>query len=308
MNQSKRVTVLLSTYNGAPYIGEQLDSILNQSYKNIKIIVRDDGSKDGTQDVLKEYESKGLIQAICGENMGVTKSFFWLLANAGEADYYSFAEQDDVWLPNKLERAIEHLEKVDNTIPQIFASAYDYYDSQMKFIGKGPQIAHPNSLVRTLVVTQIYLGFTMVVNPVTKKLIDESDTVNMELKCYHDYWLTLMGLSLGNIIYDPVVTIKYRRHENNVSTLKTSFWEIQKERIQKFLFGKELQSYQDSIYDFYKLYKGRMKEKDRKKFRLFINKKYSLKKAIKKCFYPERYRDKWLDEIGLRVFCLIGKI
>jgi glycosyltransferase involved in cell wall biosynthesis len=309
MNQTKMVTVLLSTYNGAPYIGEQLDSIINQSYKNIKIIVRDDGSKDGTQDVLREYEEKGLIQAIYGDNMGVTKSFFWLLANAGEADYYSFAEQDDVWLPQKLERAIERLEKEDNNIPQIFASAYDFYDSQMKFIGPGPRITHPNSLVRTLVVTHIYLGFTMVINPATKKLIDDSDTVNMELSCYHDYWLTLIGLSLGNIIYDPEVTIKYRRHENNVSTFKTDFWEIQKDRIQKFIFGNELKSYQDSSIDFYKLYRGLMKEEVRKKFRLFMkHRRYSMKIALKKCFYPERYRDSWFDEIGLRIFFLTGKM
>lgn len=308
MKQSKKVVVLLSTYNGADYLKEQLDSLINQSYKNIEIIVRDDGSKDGTPEILREYENKNLIRVMYGENVGLNKSIFTLIKEAGEADYYSLAEQDDVWLPQKLERAVEHLEKEDNDLIQIYTSGYDYYDSNMKFIGKGPRLAYPRSLVRTLVVTHIYLGFTMVLNATTKRFIDESKVVDMKLSCYHDYWLTLMGLSLGNIVYDSAVTTKYRRHESNISTFKTSFWAIQKDRFQKFIFGDELKGYFTANHDFYELYKDKMSAKNRRYFELFDNRKYSIGKAIKKCFLRERYRDSWFDEIGLRLLFIFGKM
>ena len=93
----KKVNVLLSAYNGEKYIREQIESILEQSYKNIEIYVRDDGSKDGTLTILKEYEERGLIHLEAGKNVGFVKSFEWLIANGGEADYYAFSDQDDFW-------------------------------------------------------------------------------------------------------------------------------------------------------------------------------------------------------------------
>ena len=308
MENKKKVIVLLSTYNGASFLREMLDSIIGQSYENIEIVVRDDGSKDGTQDILKEYESKNLIHVIYGENVGMNRSFFGLLKDAEGADYYSFAEQDDIWFPENVARAVEHLENEDNHIPQLYTGAFDFYDSEMKYIAKGPRYTHPKSLVRTLVLSQIYLGFTMVINEEMKKLIDESDTLNLNMSCYHDYWLSLLGLSLGNIVYDPVATVKYRRHENNVSTFKNNFWAIQKGRFQRFLFGNELKAYCESNEYFYELYKDKMGEENRKSFELFIKKRYNFKKAIKKCFFPERYRDSLFDEIGLRLLFLIGKM
>ena len=72
---SKKVNVLLSAYNGEKYIKEQIDSILNQSYSNVELYVRDDGSKDGTLAIVREYEEKGLLHLEAGENVGFVKSF-----------------------------------------------------------------------------------------------------------------------------------------------------------------------------------------------------------------------------------------
>ena len=92
---SKKVNVLLSAYNGEKYIKAQIDSILNQSYPNVELYVRDDGSKDGTLAIVREYEEKGLLHLEAGENVGFVKSFEWLIANGGEADYYAFSDQED---------------------------------------------------------------------------------------------------------------------------------------------------------------------------------------------------------------------
>ena len=104
--KDKKVAVVLSTYNGEKYVKEQLDSILKQTYKNVEIIVRDDGSKDSTVEIIKEYQEKHKnIKLVVGENLGFIKSFFELLKIA-EADYYSYADQDDIWVKNKIELAV----------------------------------------------------------------------------------------------------------------------------------------------------------------------------------------------------------
>ena len=90
----KKVQVLLSTYNGEKYLKEQLDSIIAQKGVDVHILARDDGSKDDTIKILEGYEN---IDIIKGSNIGVCKSFFELINKSGEYDYYSFADQDDVW-------------------------------------------------------------------------------------------------------------------------------------------------------------------------------------------------------------------
>ena len=103
----------MSTYNGEKYLREQIDSILNQDYPEISLLIRDDGSTDGTVDILKEYAQKYRdIDYYVGENLGVQNSFFDLMKRADKrAYYYAFADQDDVWLPGKIKRAIELLER-----------------------------------------------------------------------------------------------------------------------------------------------------------------------------------------------------
>ena len=97
--ENKKVAVIMSTYNGERFIREQLDSILNQTYKNIEVVVRDDGSKDKTVEIVKEYMEKySNIVLYQGENLGFIKSFFELL-NLAEADYYSYADQDKTEAP-----------------------------------------------------------------------------------------------------------------------------------------------------------------------------------------------------------------
>ena len=91
----EKVVVLLSSYNGGKYIKEQIESILAQSYKNVELFIRDDGSKDDTVKILKTYEHNPRIRVFYGENIGFFASFLWLLNNSVQADYYAFADQDD---------------------------------------------------------------------------------------------------------------------------------------------------------------------------------------------------------------------
>lgn len=113
----KTVAVLMATYNGERFLREQLDSLLNQKDVTVKILVRDDNSKDSTVSILEEYKSKSLLQWYTGEHLGVEKNFLDLLRHAPEADYYAFCDQDDVWDDNKLSVAINHLRNLDLNKP-----------------------------------------------------------------------------------------------------------------------------------------------------------------------------------------------
>ena len=111
----KNVTVLMSTYNGETYLKEQIDSILAQEGIRVKLLVRDDGSKDSTQQILDDYSKRGLLEWYKGENLKSARSFMNLVDTVSlDADYYAFSDQDDFWEKDKLSRAIDMLNQFDD--------------------------------------------------------------------------------------------------------------------------------------------------------------------------------------------------
>ena len=108
----EKIDILMATYNGEKYLKEQIESILNQTYKNIRLIISDDASKDSTPQILEEYRKKdSRIEIYLNkENRGVVKNIEFLLEKV-EDEFYMLADQDDVWLPLKVEKSIETLKK-----------------------------------------------------------------------------------------------------------------------------------------------------------------------------------------------------
>lgn len=102
-----KCVVLMASYNGIPFISEQIDSILSQAEVDVRLFVRDDGSSDGTRDLLQRYADEGSLTLLTGENLGPALGFLTLLRNAPEADYYAFSDQDDIWDSDKLITAIK---------------------------------------------------------------------------------------------------------------------------------------------------------------------------------------------------------
>ena len=112
-----RLTVLMSTYNGEKYLRNQLDSILAQQLPEgmeLKVVVRDDGSTDSTLAILEEYtkNNNDKVSYYIGENLKPARSFWHLVHNCEQSDYYSYSDQDDVWFPDKLSRAINAIERI----------------------------------------------------------------------------------------------------------------------------------------------------------------------------------------------------
>ncbi|BBF44260.1 alpha-L-Rha alpha-1,3-L-rhamnosyltransferase [Lachnospiraceae bacterium KM106-2] len=300
----KKVNVVMSTYNGEAYVREQLDSILNQTYPNIHIYVRDDGSKDQTVAILKEYEKIGKITLLQGENKGFIYSFFDTLEKSGEADYYSFADQDDIWLPEKISYAVEKLEKAKENIPVLYFSNYDFYNQDMEFKEHCETHAVGASFTNSIV-DCISLGFNTVINKCTRDMIIKDMP---KFCCGHDWWSYMICTGMGEVIYDTRYTVKYRRHDNNVSPGGMSFFKLQVWRFKKFFKDDYFNKVREQIREYQRIYGNQLKLEDQKMLALFGANSYHFTKAIRKVFYGKKFRQSLPDEILVRVIFLMGKL
>lgn len=300
-NKEKKVAILLSTYNGEKYVREQLASFLNQTYRNIEIIIRDDGSKDGTVKILKKYvETHKNIKLVEGKNLGFIKSFFELL-KLGKADYYAYADQDDVWLPNKIELAVNSLNKLDDEKPNMAFSNVDYHDVEMNFMGHGEEhktYSFTNSLYEC-----VSQGMTMVINQKARDMILD----NIPTECmFHDWWTYMICSGMGNVAYDDVVTVKYRRDKKNATVEGQGFFAILMWRI-KNLFGKNgFIKIRIQQLEFKKSFYNKISDENKKILDVFVQEKYNFFKALKKAFYPKKIRRKITADIAVRILFVLG--
>lgn len=299
----KKVAILLSTYNGEKYLREQIDSILNQTYQNFELVVRDDGSKDSTIDIIKEYIEKSdkEITLLQGKNLGFIKSFFELLKHS-DADYYSFADQDDIWFPNKIELAVNSLNKLDNSRPNMAFSNVDYYDTEMNFIGNGDSKEKVPSFLNSLYEC-INQGMTMVINRTTRDYIIK----NIPEKCFfHDWWTYMICTAFGQVVQDDVVTVKYRRAKTNATVEGQGMLTLLKWRIKKLFLGDGMKDIKKQITIFKNTFYNELSNDNKKIIDTFEGEKYNFFKALKKAFYPKKIRRKIIDDLSIRILFLVG--
>ena len=298
---NKKVAVIMSTYNGEKFIKDQMDSILNQTYKNIDIIVRDDGSKDKTKDIVKEYQkTNNNIILYEGENLGFIKSFFELLKLV-DADYYAYADQDDIWIENKIELAVNSLNKLDNSKPNMAFGNSDYYDENMNLIGYGDKNKKYSFLMSLF--SCVSQGMTMTVNKKTRDMIIE----NMPKTCFfHDWWTYILCVGLGNVAYDNVTTVKYRRRKENATSEGQGYFRLIVWRVKNLLIKNGMKDIKRQMINFKDFYYEDLSDENKRILDLFSNEKYNFFKALKKAFYMKRIRSKLLDDLMLRIIFLLG--
>ncbi len=210
----KVITILMSTYNGERFLEKQLTSINRQSLSkkeySIRLFVRDDGSSDRTIDILNSWKEKLSIDIVVGNNIGARESFFALLCDAPESDYYAFCDQDDIWDENKLERAIACVD-ADRTL---YFSNVRYIDEYDKPLGENLLCQEFNFTLTRLLMCNPANGCSMVWNRGLQKLIKDVpyDTFTM-----HDEYLCTIATLFGNVVYDSLPTMGYRVHGSNVT-------------------------------------------------------------------------------------------
>lgn len=239
------IDILLATYNGEKYIKEQIESILNQTYKNIKLIISDDCSKDSTSKILKEYEKKDdrIKLYIQQENLGVVKNIEFLLKKV-ENKYYMLSDQDDVWLPQKVEKSLEKLkqenadlvfgdlEVVNKDLKTIYPSFGDFMLLNKKI----------NKYINSNKLNYLYNCVTGCTILAKKETIEKIIPLPQKSKyLIHDHWIGLMVSIYGKVAYIPEKYIKYRQHGNNqVGTDKISHGFKKIEQVRKLFINVKL--------------------------------------------------------------------
>lgn len=221
------IDVLLATYNGEKYIKEQIDSILDQTYENIRLIISDDCSKDKTQEILKEYEKKDnrIELYIQEKNLGVVKNIEFLLKQV-KNKYYMLSDQDDIWLPEKIEKSLETL--LENNADLVFGDLEvvnqdlkTMYPSFGDFMLLNKKIHKYINSNRLNYIYNCVTGCTILAKKETIQKILPLPKKSKYL--IHDHWIGLMTSIYGKVAYMPEKYIKYRQHGNNqVGTDKIS--------------------------------------------------------------------------------------
>lgn len=217
-----KVNILMSTYNGQQFLAEQIRSIQDQSYTDWTLFIRDDGSSDNTKEILKDFERQDgrihLIDSDKSDNLGVIKSFHKLV-NHDRADYYFFSDQDDVWLPNKLELSLKEAQNYLADLPLMVYMDLKVVNQDLEIMTESmvkSQSHHANTeLVQELTENTVTGGVAMI-NHALAEMWQETDDILM-----HDWYLALLASAFGNLVFIDQPGELYRQHSDNVLGART---------------------------------------------------------------------------------------
>lgn len=212
------VLILLAVYQGKEYLEEQLASFARQTVKQVHVLAFDDGSTDGSMDILGEAKrawGKGIFQIAQGPQKGVEENFRSLVLNTGiEADYYAFSDQDDIWDNDKLEKAIGYHPDMKSGQPHVYGSRTRTADRAGNPTGLSPLFSKPPSFENALV-QSIAGGNTMVMNRAAQGLLRKA--AKRVGFVSHDWWVYQIITGAGGVFhYDGEPHISYRQHGGNL--------------------------------------------------------------------------------------------
>jgi glycosyltransferase involved in cell wall biosynthesis len=216
------VDILLATHNSEKYLAQLLDSLLTQMYRDIRILVSDDASQDGTIVILRKY-IKAYANIVPLENEmplgGAKQNFFWLTEHS-TSEYAMFADHDDMWLPNKVADTLALMQEAETKYgkdtPILAHTDLEVVDADLKTIA--PSMMHAQRLngeivqLNRLLVQNHVTGCTSMVN---RALLGRLKYGSLEPIIMHDWWLALVASAFGRIVFLNKPTVKYRQHAGN---------------------------------------------------------------------------------------------
>ncbi len=225
------IDILMATYNGERFIGEQIESIRGQTCAVWRLLVSDDCSTDTTLDVLRRYAAAdGRIQVVSqGVRHGGAKANFFSLMEKSAAPYVMFCDQDDVWLPRKVEKTLAAMRKIEGSAsgdaPLLVFTDMKVVDGQLNVIAESFEKFSSIEPARTsfphVLAQSLGAGCTMMVNAAARDLALKVQ--NLDDVIMHDWWLTLLASAFGRIGYLNEPTSLYRRHGfNEIGALEYS--------------------------------------------------------------------------------------
>lgn len=225
----EKINILMPTYNGRLYLRKQLDSILNQTFSDFRLFISDDASTDSTLKILKEYEEKDKRIEIYGhqKNIGIAANMEFLIGKV-RSEYFMFADQDDVWEPDKIEKTFNKMKETDSDLVYTDVEVTDSRlkttaPSYWKLKGFENKIKKYNNF-ESLYLNNYVTGCTMLIK---SKWINEFLPLPQNSKyILYDYWIALVISQNGKMSYVDKPTMKYRQHKKNQVGSKTKSEEL----------------------------------------------------------------------------------
>lgn len=306
-----RIQILLSSYKGERYITEQLNSISSQTQATWTIRLRDDGSSDRTWEIIQAWQAKFVDRMFSEKalNVGVITSFFELIKQADETvDYFCFCDQDDVWLPKKMERAIARLSKVEKGVPAMIFTSTQLVDADLNALGIWPEKPLKDPSFYNALIQNIAVGATVTFNRAALQLV-RSHMPNTNYVLMHDWWLYLCVSAFGEVLYDPEPSILYRQHGNNTVGGETSKLGKLKKKWASFRKHRGSHKLVAQAIEFNRLYAAKLQDPDKlQQLEWFIAPRGSLKKRLKYLKNTKLYRQSGMENLLFRFLILIKYI
>lgn len=237
----KTVSIAMTTYNGERFLRQQLDSLYAQTMLPDEVIVCDDGSTDGTIDILKEYgQSKGLKYYLNERSLGVNANFYKAISLC-ECDYIAICDQDDIWLPPKIELSYKKLIEIDDGKPSVVSTKHNDIDSEGNIINEISSHPDKDDYITNLTGHGNSQGCTMMFNrPLIDLVFLIKDKHDIYRSCMYDAFIGMVAAVAGNKYNLGTPLLLYRHHDRNViGAIKT----------QNVSLKEKMQSY-DTFYSF----------------------------------------------------------
>lgn len=221
------VTVLLAVYNGEKYLKQQIDSIMGQTVRDIKIIIRDDGSTDNSLQIIDDYCNKypQTISKLEGTPTGSAKQNFAELLKNCDSDYIMFCDQDDVWLPQKVEKTFAAMKSAegDGKMPVLVHTDLKVVDQNLDVISPSffnfQKLIQDDITLSGLLVQNYVTGCTIMIN----RALKEKCGAIPQSCIMHDWWLALVAVAFGRLVCVNEPTMLYRQHSGNQVGAKASY-------------------------------------------------------------------------------------
>lgn len=254
------VSIVMATYNGAAYLEEQLESLFKNTYTDWILEVSDDGSTDKTLEILEEcqkrYPDKIIIYSNY-EQLGATRNFLEAAVRA-KGKYVMFCDQDDVWLPDKIEKTLAFMkerEKIAGNVPVAVFTDAKPVDAVLRTIHESFFAYNVLDVTKTdlphLLIENKVIGCTTMVNRnLLNRITDFPNCARV-----HDWWVALIASVFGDLAYLDEVTMLYRQHGNNVVGSQ-SFFSYLIDRIKNIKIQRNaLIKTEKQAWEFYEIYK-----------------------------------------------------
>ncbi len=300
------IDILMATYNGENYIKEQIDSIIAQTYNNWRLIIHDDQSVDRTVSIAKAaaldlsqetgtgYVGKQQILVTVNTQpcKGAAANFLGLL-KAASSDYAMFCDQDDVWNPDKIEKTLRYMKKMEKKygkdIPMLVYTDLSVVDAHLQVLAPSflaymnlpPKLELPRLLFQNSVT-----GCTVLMNRALCRLLQKAgDTKYIVM---HDHFAALTAVALGKAFLLPEATIQYRQHGDNsvgASDAKSAAYLWKRYRQGKKKFRKDLYRTMIQAGYFLQLFQDEIKDERVKLLLKQYSHLYCRKKVPRVIFY-----------------------